>query len=76
MKEVLHPACAQRIDREFLAWEDLRREVCAREADWAAAVTSTADRGRLATLQHELVELKRSLDELFHRAMALHVLLH
>lgn len=70
MKEALPPACTQRIDREFQAWEDLRREVYAREADWAAAVTSTADNRRLAKLQRELAELKRVLDERFLRAMA------
>jgi len=62
-------ARARRIDREFAAWERLRRQLVERESHWAAAVTSTADQRRLAALRRELADLHRELDESFRRAM-------
>ena len=61
---------ARRIDVEFLLWEQLRRELQEREADWAAVAPLTADRGQLDSMQSEMARLQQALDEVFGRAMA------
>lgn len=59
-----------RVDREFQAWERLRRELYACEARWAATDTLVGDRGRVAVLRDEAARLRCALDEVFGRAMA------
>ncbi|NML44933.1 hypothetical protein HHL11_14335 [Ramlibacter sp. G-1-2-2] len=59
-----------RVDREFEAWERLRRELYACEARWAATETLVGDSRRVAVLQDEVTRLRCALDEVFGRAMA------
>jgi macrodomain Ter protein organizer (MatP/YcbG family) len=66
----LSARCCHRVDREFQAWERLRRKLQEREAAWAAMVPLTADRERLAAMRSEMARLQQALDQIFGRAMA------
>ena len=65
----LPDAWSETVNREFEAWECLRRQLMEREGRWAAAVTAGTDARRLAAMQRDVAQLRHALDEVFHRAM-------